>query len=117
MLNTELILGVVEYLGIQKPYDIRLVSKENADAAGYCEQRYRKGKIIKHVITIFLPTMYDSGFTLESVVLHELIHALQAENQTLVQGNWHGEEFQDTAMDLEEMFGVTDIYSPDTDVD
>ena len=117
MFDFKIITDAVEYLGLQKPFDIRIKSKEHKWAAGFCEQHTRKGKIIKHVITLYLPSMVSSRFSLESVILHELIHAWQAENDILVEGEYHGWEFQDTARELERIFKVPNIFSPESDTE
>jgi SprT-like family len=110
------IMEIAEYLGLQKPFDIRIKSKAHKWAAGFCEQHTRKGKIIRHVITIYLPSIIASNYTLESVIAHELIHAWQAENGELIEGKYHGRVFQDIAADIGRQFKIPNIFGKyDTD--
>lgn len=117
MFKMSIITEAVGFLGIQKSYEIRIKSKGHEWAAAFCEQHTRKGKIVKHVITIYIPVMISSKFSLEAVILHELIHAWQAENDILVESEYHGWEFQNMASELEKIFKIPNIFSPDTDVD
>ncbi len=116
-MNANLIADVAEYLGVEKPYEIRISSKPHDWAAGFCEQRMRKGKIIKHVITLYLPSIIASGFSLESVIAHELIHAWQAEEGILLEGQYHGEDFAYAAADVEQTFGIDEVYDPENDTE
>lgn len=117
MLNFDLIVEVARYLGLNKPYDIRIKSKRHDWAAGFCEQHTRKGKIVKHIVTVYIPTAMDSEYTLESVIAHELIHAWQAEQGYLTEGNYHGVEFQEMSEDITDTFGIANIFCEATDVD
>lgn len=117
VLDARMIDEAALYLELKKPYEIRIKSKSHNWAAGFCEQHTRKGKILKHVITLYLPNIINSDFTLESVILHELVHAWQAENGLLIEGDYHGADFQSKAYDLGEALEVADIFHPATDVD
>lgn len=117
LFDISLITQVVHYLGIKKPFDIKIKSKAHKWAAGFCEQHTRKGKIIKHVITIYLPVIVECNYSLESVILHELIHAYQAEFDILEPGKYHNSTFQRTARELEKLFKITGIYCEKSDVD
>lgn len=115
---------VYKYLGLDKPYDIKLKSREHEWAAGFCEQRWRGDRIVRHVITIYLPNIESSEFDLYAVIAHEFIHAWQAEHNMLDDPKqWHGAVFQQMAADITFHFSefwdikLLEVYSPASDID
>lgn len=110
---------LADILGIKKPWDIRIKSKPDPSgyAAAYCEQHFRKGEIVKHIITIYIPNMESSHYILDSVIAHEFIHAWQAENNILNPKKYHNDQFVDMAKKLKRKLGIPGIYSKETDTD
>ena len=110
-----------KFLELKKVFEIRIKSKSHSWAAGFCEQHTRKGVIIKHVITLYIPQIEKSEFDLYAVIAHEFIHAWQAE--TLKDYQYHGLEFQAKAREITDYFRVDwhikliDVFSPATDID
>lgn len=113
--------GVAKYLELRKPYEIRIKSKSHSWAAGFCEQHTRKGRIVKHVITIYIPQCQASEYDFYSIIAHEFIHAWQAENDLL--DEYHGAAFQNMATEITNYFwmehsiNLIKVYSPETDID
>ena len=95
----ELIGLTVEYLGLEKPYTIKLNSKGKKSASAEYMARYnRRGELVSHQITIYLGNQPHDSRDIETLIAHELIHAYQEEyNITEI----HGEDFAEIARLLE----------------
>jgi hypothetical protein len=114
--------GLRVFLDLDSPYELRIMSKPHAWAAGFCEQRMRKGKITKHVITLYIPTIEASGFDFYGVIAHEFVHAWQAENGLLWEGAYHDETFavqchRVAVWAADQGIDIGPVYHPETDVD
>jgi hypothetical protein len=109
-------------LALQKPFEIRIKSRNHKWAAGFCEQYMRKDKIVKHVITIYIPQVHSSNFDFYAVIAHEFIHAWQAEYLDN-DYQYHGKEFRMKAAKVTGYFWreyelqLNQVYSPVTDID
>jgi hypothetical protein len=91
----ELIDLTVEYLGLEKPYTIKLNSKGKKSASAEYRASYnRGGELISHQITIYLGNQLEDTRDIETLIAHELIHALQEEEGII---EIHGEYFIDIA--------------------
>ena len=91
----ELIDLTVEYLGLEKPYTIKLNSKGKKSAsAEYIAKYNRGGELVSHQITIYLGNQLEDTRDIETLIAHELIHALQEEEGII---EIHGEYFIDIA--------------------
>lgn len=110
-----LVLETTRFLNIQKPWKIVIKPYlKTESAAEYYEMR-RKKKLVSHLIRINLECMgYENARSLDSLIVHEFIHAWQAENS--IQESDHGPEFQKMARILETHLSVPRIYLPDTDI-
>jgi hypothetical protein len=91
----ELIDLTVEYLGLEKPYIIKLNSKGKKSASAEYIAKYNRGGIlVSHQITIYLGNQLEDTRDIETLIAHELIHALQEEEGII---EIHGEYFIDIA--------------------
>ena len=101
-MNVDFITRAVKMLDLQLPVDIRLNYKSNAENCGEYQPRFNKyGDIRSHVIWIYM-LHQDRG--LETTIVHELIHAWQAENNIQ---DIHGKSFKRIAKMFPE---YPDIY-------
>ena len=95
----ELIDLTVEYLGLEKPYTIKLNSKGKKSAsAEYIAKYNRGGELVSHQITIYLGNQPHDSRDIETLIAHELIHAYQEEHNIT---EIHGDDFADIARLLE----------------
>jgi SprT-like family len=106
----DLVAVCVHYMGIKKRYQIVLKPKIKNASAYYWEMK-RNGKLVYHLIHISLEgdTIRDT----ETLIVHELIHAWQAENGYT---DTHGQSFKSMARRLESQFGIKNLYIPGTDI-
>lgn len=118
------ILSCIGFLGLKKPVEIRMFSdnKARGDCAAFYEARYRKGRIIKHVLFLNIPEIASSGFHTYSVIAHELCHAAQFEYGVFNKKYHHDEKFQGMCNLLEKQFKemgypLQKLYSPETDTE
>ena len=91
----ELIDYCVEWLGLEKPYTIKLNSKGKKSASAEYRASYNRGDIlVSHQVTIYLGNQDTDSRDIETLIAHELIHAYQEEH------GWteiHGDDFADIA--------------------
>lgn len=90
--------------------------------AGYCTTKYRKDKVIRHVIYINLRVCVEASFSLEDVILHEICHAAQFEHNIFDWNKHHDKKFRKMCEILETElpklgFTVGELYSKETDTD
>ena len=91
----ELIDLTVEYLGLEKPYTIKLNSKGKKSASAEYRASYnRGGKLVSHQITIYLGNQLEDTRDIETLIAHELVHAFQEEHNII---EIHGDDFIDVA--------------------
>ena len=115
----ELIDLTVEYLGLEKPYTIKLNSKGKKSASAEYRASYNRGdELVSHQITIYLGNQPHDSRDIETLIAHELIHAYQEEHNI---EEIHGDDFADIARLLSmylETAGiyVGNIYIADVDV-
>jgi predicted metallopeptidase len=102
---------LVRFLNLRKPFVIRIKSTPPKKYAGLHWSWLRNGKVISHSINVHL---WD-GRELETLIAHELIHAWQAETGGIRRA--HGKKFQRKAAEIEETFGIKEIYLPEYDKD
>lgn len=118
-----LILAACGVLDIKKPVEVRMNTKapKGTDSmAGYCMPRYRKGKVIRHMIHINLRVCVESSYSLDDVVLHEICHAAQFEHGIFDWGKHHDKKFRKLCKVLEiEMpklgYAVGKLFNSKTD--
>lgn len=115
----ELIDLTVEYLGLEKPYTIKLNSKGKKSASAEYRAIYNRGDIlVSHQITIYLGNQDTDSRDIETLIAHELVHAFQEEHNI---EEIHGDDFIDIA-ELLTMYLQTagiyvgNIYLADVDV-
>ncbi len=110
------ITNVVEYLGLDIPFEIKMVSRKNKKASADYIALYKdggKGKLHKHSIRVFLGNQKDPNErSIETLIVHELIHAWQEE---MGYTDNHGESFRRMAKNIAVHFGIPDLYIPDLD--
>lgn len=109
-----LITNVVRFLDIKKPYSIELKSRKGklnncAQWQGYVNS---KKILVRHVIKIYLPMLIKGERNIETLIIHELIHAWQEENG---HNDIHGKSFQRAAKKLQKLTGYSEIYLSDVD--
>jgi len=91
----ELIDLTVEYLGLEKPYTIKLNSKGKKSASAEYRASYnRGGELVSHQITIYLGNQDTDTRDIETLIAHELVHAFQEEKGII---EIHGQDFIDVA--------------------
>lgn len=118
-----LILLCKEVLQIKKPVEIKLLSKgrgKSKELAGYCQPRFRKGKVIGYLIVLNLDMILLSEYKLNDVIAHELIHAAQFEHEIFDNEYHHDKKFQGLARVIKKHlnkagFEITEIYNKKTD--
>ena len=104
----ELIDLSVEYLGLEKPYIIKLNSKGKRSAsAEYIAKYNRGGQLVSHQVTIYLGNQPQDTRDIETLIAHELIHAFQEEKGIL---EIHGQDFADVAGLLSMYLETAGIY-------
>ena len=104
----ELIDLTVEYLGLEKPYTIKLNSKGKRSASAEYRASYNRGDIlISHQITIYLGNQDTDSRDIETLIAHELIHAFQEEKGII---EIHGQDFIDVAGLLSMYLETAGIY-------
>lgn len=104
----ELIDLTVEYLGLEKPYTIKLNSKGKKSASAEYRASYnRGGELVSHQITIYLGNQDTDSRDIETLIAHELIHAYQEEHNIT---EIHGDDFIDVAGLLSMYLETAGIY-------
>ena len=106
----ETIKAVEHYLGLEKPVKMLIKPKLKCGALGLYWEIHKGGKLHSHLIHLSL--VYNKYRDLECLAVHELIHAWQAENGFK---DVHGDSFELKARELENVFGIMNLYLPDTD--
>jgi SprT-like family len=108
------IRAVAEYLGLKKPFDILLSSRDGKYAAWHLPVYTRNGKLKSHKITINFVNLQTDDRNLKTLVAHEMIHAWQEENGHMAE--YHGPQFQNMAAGLSRKFpSLKGIYDPELD--
>ena len=106
-MNDAFIMRAVDLLQLKLPVEIRLNYKPNAENCGEYQPRFNsRGDVKLHVVWIYMRSL-DRGF--ETTVVHELIHAWQAENDI---ADIHGKSFRRIAKMFPE---YPDVYLPKVD--
>jgi len=104
----ELIDLTVEYLGLEKPYTIKLNSKGKRSASAEYRASYnRGGELVSHQITIYLGNQAADSRDIETLIAHELVHAFQEEHNII---EIHGDDFIDVAGLLSMYLQTAGIY-------
>ena len=104
----ELIGLTVEYLGLEKPYTIKLNSKGKKSASAEYMAKYNRGEeLISHQITIYLGNQPHDSRDIETLIVHELIHAYQEEKGII---EIHGQDFIEVAGLLSMYLKTAGIY-------
>ena len=107
------IARAIGYLQLEVPYSI-VIKPKLRDCAGLYTSVYKGNKLVEHRITISLyHTGKDFVRDLNTVIVHELIHAWQEENGI---EETHGSEFQRMAEYLGNKLGMGNLYIWDCDV-
>lgn len=107
-----LIAQTIGFLKIEKPYKIVLKPSLKGNAAEYYAM-VRKGKLVSHLIRISIGSLKGDIRDLNTLIVHEFIHAWQEENNI---DEIHGPEFRKMARKLEKLFNMENIYIKGTDV-
>jgi hypothetical protein len=104
----ELIDYCVEWLGLEKPYTIKLNSKGKKSASAEYRASYnRGGELVSHQITIYLGNQDTDSRDIETLIAHELIHAYQEEHNIT---EIHGDAFSEIAEMLTFTLEAAGIY-------
>lgn len=114
-----LIEHISDFLGLEKPLDIRIVTKKRG--VTWCGD-YRpdiddKGNLKKHLIRIYLNNISCSTNTRTfwAIVAHEMVHAWQQERG--IEGTKHHcASFAEMAGRVKERFSLGDVFVPEADV-
>lgn len=114
-----LIEHISEYLGLEKPLDIKIVSKKRGVTwcGDYRPDFNDEGELKKHLIRIYLNNISCSTNTRTfwGVVAHEMVHAWQQE-AGIEDTKHHCKKFADMANMVKERFSLGDVFIPDVDV-
>lgn len=117
-----LISKTIEFLNIKQPVRIILHTDAGKETvAAWCYFTRRGNKINYHKIDIYLPNIVSSEYCLNSVIVHELIHASQhEENQNLA--TYHGIDFSSKSAKVTKYlkdfgYSLPDVFNPLTDTD
>lgn len=103
---------LINFLELKNPVEIQIRSKKRKKMeAGYWGLYAEDGELKSHLIRIY---GFDTSRPLETLIAHELIHAWQEENYI---DEVHGPEFIETAREIEDNFGIRDIYIPELDLE
>jgi len=101
-----LIRQTIGFLGIEKPYKIVLKPSLKGNAAEYY-QMVRQGKLVSHLIRVSVDNLHTDSRCLNTLIVHEFIHAWQAENGIV---EVHGREFRKQAKALGNVLNLDNIY-------
>lgn len=103
----------INYLGLKKPVNLRIVTRKNrfADAEYEAEYSDKTGKLKEHLITVYYK---NNSRDLDTLIAHELIHAWQEENK---KQETHGKYFKKYARKMEKQFGLHEIYIDGVDLE
>lgn len=110
----KLIHACVAYLEIQRPIDIRFVTRLKYKGWHAYHTTLNKGdKILKHVIKVSLAATFDSRRDVDTVIAHEFVHAWQAEYAP--KSAMHGKVFAEKAFELRARL-ITDGFDIGEDI-
>lgn len=108
-----LIAKTIRFLQLQKPYKIVIKPKLKGGARAEYYAMMRKGKLVSHLIRINMSGMEYDLRDLDTLIVHEFIHAWQEENGLT---EIHGPGFQQLARELGQVLGLENIYLKGVDV-
>lgn len=119
------ILACHGLLGLKKPVTLRILTDKKPLVGGACawyEERQRKGKTIRHVITINLRSLIGSSFLMVDVIAHEMCHAAQVEHGIFNPEFHHDKKFQGLCRYLKREckklgFPLKKLYNKETDIE
>ena len=110
----------VSIMNLKKPYKVSLVSKMRDKVCAFYTASYSaKGILLRHNIKVNMQTVTEGYRTLNSLIVHEFIHAWQEEHNIT---EFHGKDFERMAKILEIFFqsngytDVTDVFIKGTDI-
>lgn len=109
----KLIEVCVEYLGLKKPYNIRLYSREHeSGSASYTAWHNTEGRkqLLSHEIRVYLGNLKTDTRDIETLIAHEFVHAWQAEYKP--RSAAHGRVFKNKASELMLELLDNNIYVP-----
>lgn len=101
-----LIRQTIGFLELRKPYKIVLKPSLKGNAAEYY-QMMRKGRLVSHLIRVSINNLETDSRDLNTLIVHEFIHAWQAENNI---SEIHGREFRKMAKTLGNVLNLENIY-------
>ena len=107
-----LIAKTIGFLEIEKPYKIVLKPTLGGNSAEYYAMM-RKGKLVSHLIRVSISNLKGDVRDLDTLIVHEFIHAWQQENGI---EEVHGPDFQRMARKLGKHLNIDNIYIKGTDV-
>lgn len=102
----DLIRQTIGFLQIEKPYKIVIKPKLKGNRGEYYGM-YRKGRLVSHLIRVSLHDMQYELRTLDTLIVHEFIHAWQEEKGI---SEIHGAEFRKMARSLGNVLNLENIY-------
>jgi len=103
----EFIGNQILILGLKKPVEVRLCFRDSPNDAEYIPRFNGRGKLKRHIIKIFL---CDNNRDVETLIIHELIHAYQEENKIV---EIHGKSFAKMAARFPD---YPEVYIPELDL-
>lgn len=101
-----LIRQTIGFLQLEKPYKIILKPRLKGNAAEYYSM-VRKGRLVSHLIRISVDNLQYDRRDLNTLIVHEFIHAWQAENDIV---EVHGKQFRKMARGLGNALNLENIY-------
>lgn len=106
-----LIHDTIRFLQLKKPYKIVLKPSLKGNAAEYYSMM-RKNKLVSHLIRVSVDNLQYDRRDLNTLIVHEFIHAWQAERGIT---EIHGPEFQTMAKFMACNLNMNSIYIPGID--
>ena len=107
----DLMLDIIGKLGLKKPVDLTLKNRKAKDWDAFYQPIYsdKNGTLKSHRIVIYIA---DPQRDFATLLAHELIHAWQEEHY---KQEMHGRWFQEKAEELQEEFGIENIFLEEFD--
>lgn len=107
------ILELISFAKLDFPVEIRITEKHSSCVAEHEPRFNAKGFMKKHVIWVYVPELVLDARDFHTVIAHELIHAMQAEQNI---NEWHGEFFKEKAQDFIDKFEYLGyVFDPEID--
>jgi len=102
----EFVQDQAEVLNIKYPVEVRLCFRDSPNDAEYVPRYNNRGELKRHIIKLFVGNNHRD---VETLIIHELIHAYQEENKI---AEIHGKSFAKMAAKFPD---YPEVYIPELD--